>query len=167
MDSTQSRIIRYLSDAHAAEGGLEETLADFGANSPDPDLQDLYQGWLTATGDHKRLVEARLSELGSGTSTGKNFLNAMMAKAGDLMNAGHDEGDRRVENLIKAYSAAHFKRGNYNALGHYATSVGDLTTSALALRLEEEAVTMAAQIFPSIALFAVSHEPMMVPAGVA
>ena len=154
METNQERTIRYLSDAHAAEGGFEELLDGFRSDGNNPDLSALYNTWLTNTGDHKRTLEARMKELGANPSGAKGFINAFLAKAGDWMNMGHDENDRRVQNLVKTYSTAHLKRGMYESLMAYSMSVGDANTEAIAKKLKFEAEEMASQFFPLIGNFA-------------
>ena len=154
METNQERTIRYLSDAHAAEGGFEELLDGFRSDGNNPDLSALYNTWLTSTGDHKRTLEARMKDLGANPSGAKGFINAFMAKASDWMNMGHDENDRRVQNLIKTYSTAHLKRGMYESLMAYSMSVGDSSTEAIAKQLKADAENMAAQFFPLIGNFA-------------
>ena len=161
METNQERTIRYLSDAHAAEGGFEELLDGYRSDGNNPDLQDLYNSWLTRKGDHKRELERRLRELGATPSGAKGFINAFLAKAGDWMNLGHDESDRRVQNLIKTYSTAHLERGMYESLAEFAMSTGDSATEAIAKSHRADAEAMAEQFFPLIGNFAsgVTLEP--------
>jgi ferritin-like metal-binding protein YciE len=150
METSRERLIRYLQDAHAAETGVEDALEGFIAECNDPDIQELFKDHLLLTVSQKRRLEDRIRLLGSSPSTGKGFLNSLMAKASEFIQGAHDEYDRNTQNLMKAYATEHLERAMYEALYAYATAVGDTDTARLAREIQLEEEMTAEKLFPLI-----------------
>lgn len=153
-EETKHRTVRYLQDAHAAQGGIEEALGSYKEDTDDAGLKTLFEGLATQTKSQAQRIEARITALGGDTSGGKNFLNSVLAKATELMNSGHDDYDKNTQNIIKAYTAAHGNRGMYESLIAWSSAVGDQETLNLGKQLQQENASSAEQIFPHIARYA-------------
>jgi ferritin-like metal-binding protein YciE len=149
-ESTRDRLIRYLQDAHAAEIGIEEVLSGFVDDASDPDVRDLFESHRAETKTQADRLEARLHALGEKPSSGKGFMNSLLAKMSEIMHAAHDEYDKNTQNLIKAYSTEHLERGMYESLAAYAEVIGDLETATLARNIQAEEEATAEKIWPHI-----------------
>ena len=153
-ETPQSRLIRYIQDAHASEVGIVTVLKDFIAEITNPQVKAAFQEHLIVTESQAQRLEQRLTALGSGTSDGKGILNTLMGKVGDLMHAAHDVEDKTTQDLIKAYATEHLEIGMYASLASYAEAVGDAQTAQLALQIQAEEKEAADKIFPMIAITA-------------
>lgn len=153
-ETTQERLVRYLQDAHAAEVGVEELINSFVNDDEYPDIRAFFERHQMDVRSQTQRIETRLAEMGHKPNDGKGFLNSLMAKASDFVNAAHDDFDRTTQNLIKAYSTCHLKRGMYESLAAYSRTIGDLHTAELAISLQKEAENAAQEIFPFISSYA-------------
>ena len=151
MENTKERLVRYIQDAHAAEVGIVEILENFIAEVNNEPARAAFEEHLAVTRSQAQRLEARLTTLGSGTSSGKGFFNSMMGKLTDLMHAGHDTYDKTTQDLIKAYGTEHLEIGMYTSLMAYAESIGDSETAALAKQIISEEQEAADKVFPMIA----------------
>ncbi|MEZ0326793.1 MAG: ferritin-like domain-containing protein [Fimbriimonas sp.] len=154
METSKERLIRYLQDAHAAETGIQDTLEGFISDCNDPDILELYKDHLVQTISQARRLEDRLRMLDATPSTGKGFLNSMMAKASEFLQAAHDDYDRNTQNLIKAYATEHLERAMYESLYAFATAIGDTDTARLAREIQLEEAMTAEKLFPLIEQYA-------------
>lgn len=153
-ESLQERLIRYLDDAWAAEKALVPALRDMAADANDPTVKALFEEHLQMTHMQEEELEARIRALGAEPSGAKGFMNQLMAKASDLMNAGHDDYDKTTQDLMKAYATENFEMAMYQALESYATAIGDAETAQLARRIHEQERQTAERIWPQIGLAA-------------
>jgi ferritin-like metal-binding protein YciE len=150
MEEPQERLIRYLQDAHAAEVGIAGVLKDAVSSLNNEQARSLFAEHLAVTESQADRLEARLNALGSDTSGGKNFLNTLMGKISDLMNAGHDEYDKTTQDIIKAYSTEHLEIGMYTSMAAYAQAIGDVETATLAQEIMAEEEEAAENLYPLI-----------------
>jgi ferritin-like metal-binding protein YciE len=149
-ESTQERLVRYLDDAWAVEKTLVGTLGDMAREVRDPTIRSLFEDHQRETQQHMESLEARIQALGEQPSHAKGFFNQAMAKMGDAFRSAHDEYDKEVENLMKAYAAEGFELAMYAALESYAGAVGDQETVRLARRISAEEKAAADKIWPQI-----------------
>ena len=153
-ETPQSRLIRYIQDAHAAEVGITTVLKDFIAEIDNAQVKAVFQDHLMVTESQAQRLEQRLVALGSGTSDGKGLINKIMGKAADLMHASHDTEDKTTLNLIKAYSTEHLEIGMYESMISYSEAIGDTQTAQLARQIQAEEQEAADKIFPLITITA-------------
>jgi ferritin-like metal-binding protein YciE len=153
-DNTRDRTIRYLQDAHAAETGMVQILDSYIDDTDDTEIRTLFQSHMATTRSQADRLEQRLRALGGDPSGGKGFLNSLVAKAADVMNSGHDEYDKNVMNLVKAYGAEHGERAMYESLYAWASAIGDMETARLAQEIQMEEEQTAERIFPLIRAYA-------------
>lgn len=151
METPQERLLRYLDDAHAAEVGIADMLRSLIDRVDNPQAKTAFQEHLAVTQTQAQRLEQRLITLGGKTSSGKGWLNSIMSKASELLNAGHDDFDKTTQDLIKAYSTEHLEVGMYTSLKAYAEELGDSETVALAEQAIGEEKQAAEAIFPLIA----------------
>lgn len=153
-ENFKERTVRYLQDAHAAEGGIEEALKGYLNDSHDVNITAVFQNQLQNVQVTKDILETRLRELGETPSSGKGFLNSVLGKLSELMHGAHDEYDSTTQNLIKAYSANQLKRGMYESLVAFTAIAGDTETHQIGTKLRDAAANNADAIFPLIAQYA-------------
>ena len=165
--SAQERLVRYIQDAHAEEVGAVTALKDFVDEVTDPQLKAAFQEHLQVTQSQAQRLEARLSALGSGASSGKGFLNTLMAKGADLLQGAHDEYDKNTQAAIKGYATESLEVGMYTSLASYAQALGDNETVALAQQILSEEKAAADKLFPMIAPLAKSALAGATDTGVA
>ena len=154
MENTKERLVRYIQDAHAAEVGIEEILKNFISECNDEQARAAFEEHLGVTKSQAARLEARLTALGSGSSSGKSFLNSIMGKLSDIMHASHDAYDKTTQDLIKAYATEHLEIGMYTSLYAYAEAIGDTETAALAKEIIAEEQAAADKVFPMISVTA-------------
>jgi ferritin-like metal-binding protein YciE len=154
METSKERICRYLQDAHAAEMGIVSALDGFVNDTDDTNIRSVFQEHALQSKDQANRIENRLRELGEEPSSGKSFLNNIMAKASEIMQGAHDEYDKNTQNLVKAYATEHLERGMYESLYAFATAVGDTQTARLAREIQQEEESMGQKLFPMIQQYA-------------
>ncbi len=155
-EDPRDRLIRYLQDAHAAEVGIASTLETFINDVNDPTVRSAFQQHLDVTRSQAQRLENRLEALGSGTSGGKSFMNSMMAKLSDVMDAGHDTYDKTTMDLVKAFGTEYLEIGMYTSLIAYAQALGDQETASLAQQIMAEEKQAADTVYPMISQAAAS-----------
>ncbi len=153
-ETPQGRLIRYIQDAHAAEVGAVTVMNDFIKETDNPQVKALFQQHVVETQSQAQRLEARLTQLGSGTSDGKGLLNKMLGKGSDLLQSFHDEYDKTTQDLIKGYATENLEMGMYSSLASYAEAIGDTQTAQLALEILAEEKATAEKLFPMIAITA-------------
>jgi len=158
-ENATERVLRYLTDAHAAETGGLQSLQDLANQATDPDVRAVVTQHITVTQSQIDRLHARIGALGGKDSGGKNILNSVIAKGSNLVNAFHDTDDKQTQDVIKAYSFEHFEVGTYTSLQAYASAVGDTQTAQLAASIIQEENQAAENLFrliPQVAVAAVS-----------
>lgn len=158
-ENAKERIIRYLTDAHAAEIGGVQSLKDIAAETNDDAVRMAVQEHATQTQSQADRLEARLTALGGKPSGIKAAFNSLIGKGSDLTNAFHDEEDKQTQDVIKAYALEHFEVGFYTSLHAYADGVGDHETAQLAKTImgeEQLAGERLLRLIPQLALRAVA-----------
>lgn len=151
METTQERLLRYLNDAWAVEKALVGTLQDMADEINDPQVEALFLEHRTQTREQEERLAARIRTLGGEPSGGKGLLNQLMAKIGDMLHAAHDEYDKTVLNLIKAYATENFESAVYESMLAYASAISDVETAQLARQHLEQEQAAAKKVWPLIA----------------
>ena len=158
-ETAKDKIIRYLTDAHAAEIGGLGSLKDIAAEANDPAVLAVVQEHATQTQSQADRIEARLNVLGAKPNAAKTTLNTLIGKGSDLLNAFHDQEDKLTQDVIKAYALENFEVGAYTSLHAYATAVGDHETAQLAQTImgeEQLAGERLLRLVPQLAVRAVA-----------
>lgn len=155
-ENATERVLRYLTDAHAAEAGGLESLKDLANQATDPDVRAVITEHIAVTQSQIDRLHTRIGALGGHDAGGKNILNSVIAKGSNLVNAFHDTADKQTQDVIKAYSFEHFEVGTYTSLQAYASAVGDTQTAQLAASIIQEEKMAADKLFPLIAKVAVA-----------
>ena len=166
-EDTKERIVRYLTDAHAAEVGGLASLKDIAAETNDPAVRAAVEEHQTQTQSQADRVEARLNALGGKASDGKGLLNTILGKGSDLLNVFHDKEDKQTQDVIKAYALENFEVGMYTSLHAYADAVGDYETAQLAKTIigeEQTAAERLLRLIPQVATQAVAKTDTAVKA---
>ncbi len=157
-ENATERVLRYLTDAHAAEAGGLESLQDLAKQATDPDVRAVVTEHITVTQSQIDRLHARIGVLGGKDSGGKNIVDSLLAKGSNLVNAFHDVEDKQTQDVIKAYAFEHFELGAYTSLQAYASAVGDAETAQIAASIIQEEKLAAEKLFrliPQIAVAAV------------
>lgn len=158
-ETAKDRIIRYLTDAHAAEIGGLHSLKDIAAETNDPNVRAAVTEHATQTQSQADRIEARLNALGGKAHDGKAAVNTLIGKGSDLLNVFHDKEDKQTQDVIKAYALENFEVGMYTSLHAYADSVGDHETAQLAKSIlgeEQLAAERMLRLIPQLATQAVA-----------
>ncbi len=158
-ENATERVLRYLTDSHAAEVGGLEALQDLAKQATDPDVRAVVTAHISVTQSQIDRLHTRIGALGGKDAGGKNLLNSVIAKGSNLVNAFHDTADKQTQDVIKAYSFEHFEIGAYTSLQSYASAVGDTETAQLAASIIQEEKMAAEKMFaliPQVAVAALS-----------
>jgi ferritin-like metal-binding protein YciE len=125
---------KYLGDAHALENQSEQLLSratSIGGN--DAELMRLYEDHLEETHGHKRLVEERLSALGSSPSRLKDAAMRLGGLNWSTFFAAQPDTPGKL--LAFAYAFEHLEIGGYEHLRRVAQKAADQETVALVGRI--------------------------------
>ena len=159
-ENSQERLLRYLTDAHAAEEGGLSSLKDISAEALDPDVKAAAENHISVTQSQADRLEARIHALGGTRAHGKSLLNSIIGKGSDMLNVFHDKEDKQTQDIIKAYALENFEVGMYTSLKAYADAIGDAETEQLAETLineEQLAAERFLRLIPKIAVSAVNN----------
>lgn len=158
-ENATERVLRYLTDAHAAEAGGLESMQDLAKQATDLDVRAVVTEHISVTQSQIDRLHARIGVLGGKDSSGKNIVNSLLAKGSNFVNAFHDTEDKQTQDVIKAYAFEHFEVGTYTSLHAYASAVGDSETAQLAASIIQEEKLAGEKLFaliPQVAVAAVS-----------
>lgn len=158
-ETAQERIVRYLTDAHAAEVGGLGSLQDLEKESTHAELSSMVTEHIAVTQSQIARLQARITALGGHEHGGKNIVNTVIAKGSALLNVFHDKEDKLTQDVIKAYAFEYFEVGAYTSLKAYASSVGDHETAQLADTLineEQQAGERLGRLISQVAVTAVN-----------
>ena len=159
-EDVKGQLLRYLSDAHAAEVGGLASLKDLVEGTTDANVRQVVAEHITVTQSQIERLEARIEALGGSKSEGKGLLNTIIGKGSDLLNIFHSHEDKQTQNLIKAYSLEHFEVGMYMSLEAYADAIGDTETARLATAFiaeEQMAAERVSRLIPEVAISALKN----------
>ncbi len=151
METHTEKTLRYLNDAWAFEKALVSTLNNMAEEVNNPEVRALFVEHSKVTHDQEEMLEARIRALGGETQALKSWTNQLLAKAGDLMNMGHDTYDKTSMNLIQAFGTENFEMAMYEALHAWATAIGDTETAQLAQQIQGQEREAAQRLWPLIA----------------
>jgi len=149
MDTTEQKIVQYLSEAHATEQALVTVLQSQIAMTPEGSYRDGLESHLRETRDHVIRVQRRLDELGQGSSpiqAGVGLVQSVVGQAIALGKAPLDlvrgkGGEEKVlKNAKDACATEALEIATYTAIERLASSLGDKATRALAdsIRADEQ-----------------------------
>ena len=160
--TAQDKLLQYLSEAHALEGALVQTLTVHIAVTPDGPYRDVLERHLRETRDHAQALEQRLGELGvtrNPFALGLGILEAVIGQAVAFGKAPLDlvRGSGGEEKLLKnakdEVASEALEIATYDGLEALAEAVGDTRTADLARRhrtQEERALQQIRELIPSL-----------------
>jgi ferritin-like metal-binding protein YciE len=131
-EASKERLIRYLNDAHAAVQGEISTLTDVNNQSLDDAVTAATQKHLDTAKSHLGLLEERIEALGGKRAGAKGFLNTVIAKGSNFVNAFHDDQDKQTQDLIKLFALEKFGVGMFTSLHAFADAASDMDTAQAA-----------------------------------
>jgi ferritin-like metal-binding protein YciE len=137
----QEQIVKYLGDAHSIE---EQALPQVKAApkiAGDPVIAEAFQRHIAETEDHKRRVDERLEQLGSGPNKVKDLAGALSGPAFVLF--AKTQPDTPGKLVSHAYSYEHMELAAYELLARIARRAPDDETAALAQSIAGEESDMA------------------------
>jgi ferritin-like metal-binding protein YciE len=141
MDTTEQKIVQYLSEARAMEKALITVLQSQIAMTPRGTYRNGLESHLRETRRHATRVERRLDELGQGSSPIQAGVGLVQSVVGQALALGKTPldlvrgagGEEKVlKNAKDACATEALEIATYTAIEQLATSVGDETTGALA-----------------------------------
>src|SRR5215213_6158932 len=142
--ATKDEIVTYLRDAHALEAQAIQLLEAGPAIAGFDELAGVFEQHLEQSREHQRLVDERLSDLGSGPGRAQ-----AIAMRGGAMNIGmffKAQPDSPIKLAGFAYAFEALECGAYELLGRTALRAGDERTAQLAERILAEERTAAERI---------------------
>jgi ferritin-like metal-binding protein YciE len=155
MSRADRKVMRYLTEAHAAEVGLLNVLRSQIAIAPRGPYRDALQTHLRETGDHALRLRERLRELGQRQDPARLLIGAAeavvsrtlaLAKTPVDVIRGTSGEERVLKNAKDAYATEALEIATYTALERLATDVGDEQTAKLAASIRGDEERMLARI---------------------
>ena len=160
--TAQDKLLQDLSEAHALEGALVQTLTVHLAVTPDGPYRDVLERHLRETRDHAQALEQRLGELGvtrNPFALGLGILEAVVGQAVafgkaplDLLRGSGGE-EKLLKNAKDEVASEALEIATYDGLEALAEAVGDPRTADLARRhraQEERAMQQLRELIPSL-----------------
>ena len=132
-EDIQKELVKYLRDAHALEGQALHLLETGPAIAGLEPLSEAFRDHLEETREHQRLVDDRLSALGSGPS--RFQAGAMRAGALNLGTFFKAQPDTPLKLAGFAYAFEALECGAYELLTRTARRANDEATAAMAERI--------------------------------
>src|SRR4051794_29489138 len=160
--TAQDKLLQYLSEAHALEGALVQTLTVHIAVTPDGAYRDLLERHLRETRDHAQAIEQRLGELGvtrNPFALGLGILETVIGQAVAFGKAPLDlvRGSGGEEKLLKnakdEMASEALEIATYDGIEALAEVLGDTKTADLARRhraQEERMLQRLRELIPSL-----------------
>jgi len=163
MQNARERLVRYLNDAWAVEKSLPTVFADFRKEINDPELAALFSQLENEAHRHEETVEAHIRAKGEEPQGGKGLLNQIIAKTLDILHAAHDDYEKSVTDLMKAYTIVRFQSAIYEAIRAFAETLGETETERMARMHRDDAEAQAKRVWPYLTSVAGKvPEPAMV-----
>ena len=140
-DDLREEVVKYLRDAHALEAqALHLLQADPGF----PELASVFEEHLEQTREHQRLIDERLSQLGSGPA--RFQAGALRVGALNLASFFKLQPDTPVKLAGFAFAFEALETGAYEMLARTAERAGDSDTAALARLINGQERTAAERV---------------------
>jgi len=153
LNERDTKLVRWLSEAHSKEAELETDLTAHIAMTQKPAYKKRLQQHLKETRDHKRRVAARIKQLGGPTGqnliaattslmgevTGKT-VSAVKGQVGAARAVVTEQAETHLRNAQEEFREEHVEIALYTRIETLATAVGDRETAQLAksIRRDEE-----------------------------
>lgn len=147
MQSANERLIKYLDDAWAVEKSLRTVFKDFQKEIDEADLSSLFASLENEAYTHEEALESLIRAKGEEPSGSKNLVNQIFAKTLDLLHAAHDDYEKSVTDLMKAYTITRFQTAIYEAIRSYAGSLGEAETVRMAEQHRNDAENQAQRVW--------------------
>ncbi len=91
-ETSQDRVIRYLTDLHAAEVGGLKSLQTLAAEATNSDLKSAATTHISESQSQADRLEARITALGGKVSGSKDVVNSIVSLGSAVLNIFHDAG---------------------------------------------------------------------------
>jgi ferritin-like metal-binding protein YciE len=148
LKASDTKLIQYLSEAHAKEKELETSLqAHIGMNTR-PAYKKRAQQHLRETKSHAKQLERRIKKLGGTTPKVPELASKGLALAKGPLHAlrGTGEEEKLLKNAKTEYSEEHEEIATYTAIETLAEQVGDKETAKLARAIRRDEERMASYL---------------------
>lgn len=151
MPETVNDVIRrYLQDAIAAETAFEKQLRVFATDTDHIEVKTMFEQHAEETRvQHERLT-ARLEALGGAPSGWKGFMSSVFGLGPKTAQLGHDESEKRVQDLMMAYAVENSEVAMYESMIAACEAAGDTETAALAREIQAEERRTAEKVWNQI-----------------
>jgi len=153
LNERDTKLVRWLSEAHGKEAELEADLTAHIALTQKPAYKKRLQQHLKETRDHKRRVASRIKQLGG--PTGQNLISATTSLMGEMTGKTvaavkgqvgtaralvTEQAETHLRNAQEEFREEHVEIALYTRIETLATAVGDRETAQLArsIRRDEE-----------------------------
>jgi ferritin-like metal-binding protein YciE len=153
LNERDTKLVRWLSEAHAKEAELEADLTAHITLTQKPAYKKRLQQHLKETRDHKRRVASRIKQLGG--PTGQNLISATTSLMGEVTGKTvsavkgqvgvaramvTEQAETHLRNAQEEFREEHVEIALYTRIETLATEVGDRETAQLAksIRRDEE-----------------------------
>jgi ferritin-like metal-binding protein YciE len=163
LNERDTKLVRWLSEAHGKESELEVDLTAHIALTQKPAYKKRLQQHLKETRDHKRRVASRIKQLGG--PTGQNLITATGSAVGEI--AGRtvsavkgqvgaaraivtEQAETHLRNAQEEFREEHVEIAIYTRIEALATAVGDRETAQLAKSIRRDEERMAKYLLAEI-----------------
>jgi ferritin-like metal-binding protein YciE len=135
----------WLNDAYAMEKSLEKVLESHAKSAKDSaDIQERIQQHVEETRKHSEMIEQCLRDMEESPSSLKAATGSLTGRFQGFMSGGEDDG--LIKNVISDLATEHYEIAFYNALAHYADSVGLHSISIMCEEIIEDERGMASYL---------------------
>src|SRR3954454_4469280 len=160
--TSEQKIVQYLSETHALESALIQTLTAHVAITPRSEYRDLLERHLAETRDQAGAILARLSDLGESRHPLEAVYGVVQTAIGQAVAAGKLPLDllrgtggeeKLVKNAKDEVASEALEIATYDTVEALADAVGDATTADLARRhreQEERALNRLRELIPAL-----------------
>ncbi len=155
LNERDTKLVQWLSEAHAKEAELEADLTAHIALTEKQSYKKRLRKHLTETREHKRSVAARIKQLGGQPSSGPSSVPgavgevagkavaAVKGQLGTARAAVTSQPETHLRNAQEELREEHVEIALYTRIETFATEVGDRDTAQLAKRIRREEERMA------------------------
>lgn len=156
MSHHEKKIVKLLSEAHANELALVQTLEAHKRLAPEGPYRDRIDRHIDETRNHAERVQRRLDQLGvtrnpveAGVALVHTFIQNTLAMAKapvDMVRGAFNAEEKALKNARDEIVTEALEIAQYDAIEHMAAAVGDDATARLAAEIREEEETMLADL---------------------
>lgn len=174
MSQHEKKVVKLLSEAHANELALIQTLEAHKRIAPEGPYRDRIDQHIDETRNHAERVQRRLDQLGAtknpveaGVALVHSFIQSTLAMAKapvDMVRGSFNVEEKALKNARDEIVTEALEIAQYDAIEHVAIAVGDEATARLAAEIRDDEEQMMADLRDQIRTLAAGAVRASVPA---